>query len=493
MKTSRTIIVVNDLSDWQFDIPDVTVVDARIYLQDDYYGSLKGIRVFNLCRSYQYQSLGYYVSLLAAARGHKPLPSVMTLRDMRNRSSVRLISGELDEIIQKNLSHLTSRKFDLSVYFGRNLAKRYDRVSSKLYQLFETPLLRASFVRHNGRWIVQTIRPIATNDIPESHVDFVIEAAREFFSGRRKSCRQKKSFRYDLAIMVNDYDPTPPSDRRAIRNFVRAAAALDLDTEIIGRDDINRLVEFDALFIRETTNVNHHTYNFARKAEAENLVVIDDPISILRCTNKVYLAEIMKRYRIPAPRTAAVSRSNRKSVMDDFKYPVILKQPDSSFSQGVIKVDAAEEFLRVSEEYFSKSAIILAQEFVPTEYDWRVGILDRQPLFVCKYYMADAHWQIYKQENGRLSSGGWETLPVAEAPPRLIRLALRAANLIGNGFYGVDIKQIGNRFYVIEINDNPSVESGVEDAVLGEELYRRVMQVFLDRIESRKNPRRGRS
>ncbi len=49
------------------------------------------------------------------------------------------------------------------------------------------------------------------------------------------------------------------------------------------------------LFIRETTYVDHHSFRFSRRAEAEGLVVIDDPQSILRCTNKVFLAEAFAR------------------------------------------------------------------------------------------------------------------------------------------------------------------------------------------------------
>jgi glutathione synthase/RimK-type ligase-like ATP-grasp enzyme len=61
-----------------------------------------------------------------------------------------------------------------------------------------------------------------------------------------------------------------------------------MEPELIEKEDYGRLAEFDALFIRETTGVNHHTYRFARRAEAEGLVVVDDPQSILKCTNKVY-------------------------------------------------------------------------------------------------------------------------------------------------------------------------------------------------------------
>lgn len=46
-------------------------------------------------------------------------------------------------------------------------------------------------------------------------------------------------------------------------------------------------------------------------------------------------------------------------------------------------------------EMVKVSDLIIAQEFLPTSYDWRVGVLNNEVLFVCKYYMAKDHWQIY--------------------------------------------------------------------------------------------------
>ena len=70
--------------------------------------------------------------------------------------------------------------------------------------------------------------------------------------------------------------------------------------------------------------------------------------------------------------------------------------------------------------------------------------------------------------------------------PRCVReTALRAANLIGDGLYGVDIKQRGNKAYVIEINDNPNIDLGIEDHVMGELIYERVMLEFLRRLQQR--------
>jgi len=104
--------------------------------------------------------------------------------------------------------------------------------------------------------------------------------------------------------------------------------------------------------------------------------------------------------------------------------------------------------------------------------------------------MVERHWQIYQRsDTGRVSSGRWDTMPVDDVPAEVTDIALRAANAIGNGLYGVDVKQTGKRCYVIEVNDNPSLDGGVEDAVLGDQLYDRIMAVFLARVEARKRGR----
>jgi glutathione synthase/RimK-type ligase-like ATP-grasp enzyme len=69
-------------------------------------------------------------------------------------------------------------------------------------------------------------------------------------------------------------------------------------------------------------------------------------------------------------------------------------------------------------------------------------------------------------------------------------MAVRAANLIGDGLYGVDLKQIGRRVCVIEVNDNPTIESGEEDVVVGDELYRRLMRLFVERLDTKREEAR---
>ncbi len=477
------IIVVNNTKEWSFDIPGVEVVSARAYLTEPQYGELRNVKVFNLCRSYRYQSVGYYVTLLASARGHKPLPSISTIQDMKSHTMVRFLSDELEELMQESLAQVRRHEFTLSVYFGHNINPDYDRLSLHLFNVFQAPLLRARFIK-NGKWELRSIRPIPLGEIPNEHRNFLVDVALKHFAGRGVSVRKKATMKYDLAILVNPEEELPPSDEKAIKRFVKAAESMSMETELIGRDDFGRLAEFDALFIRETTSVNHYTYRFARRAALEGLVVIDDPESIVKCCNKVYLAELMDRYEVAVPKTLLIHRDNMDSIREELGFPCVLKKPDSSFSKGVVKVNDEKELNIHLENFLEDSELVIAQEFLPTDFDWRIGVIDKQPLYACKYFMVQNHWQIYKNEaSGQYDCGNFETVPIEIAPRDVVRTALKAANSIGDGLYGVDLKKSGKKCYVMEVNDNPSIEAGIEDSMLRDELYRRIMDVFLRRIE----------
>jgi glutathione synthase/RimK-type ligase-like ATP-grasp enzyme len=483
----RPLVVVSRADGWPLHLRGVEMVAAREYLTNPAFHDRRGIKLFNLCSSYRYQSVGYYVSLLATARGHRPVPSVATIQDLKAAEIVRIRSESLEDLIDRSLRPLKSDRFVLSIYFGKNLAARYDRLSAQLFKLFDCPFLRATFYRssRNG-WQLSTITPIAAEEIPKSHREFVVSAATDYFRRSRWRQPKLKETRYDLAILYDENDPEPPSDLHAIKRFMRAAQKLGMGTWLIDKDDYAQIAEYDALFIRETTNVHHHTYRFARRAAAEGMVVVDDPDSILRCTNKVYLAELLRRHGLPTPETRVMHRGNVASVGEELGYPCVLKEPDSAFSVGVKKVTSAEELQKEAERMLSSSELIVAQKFTPTDYDWRVGIFDGEPLWVARYHMATGHWQIAKQgSGGRRRYGKVEALPMEDAPRGVVRTAVKAAALIGRGLYGVDLKLIGRSAYVIEVNDNPTLESGEEDAVLGDKLYERIMQVFIDRLDAR--------
>lgn len=484
----RNLVVIDDFKDWSPEWAGYNVVLAEDYLTRPEF-TAGDYKIVNLCRNDRKLSTGYYISLLAEARGHRAMP---TARTLQNLTSKRIYSDVLDELnttVQKSLARIIQEDFALSVYFGQNLAERHSHLSQQLFTLFPCPLFKVQFCYTDRGWEIQSIKPMGLSQAPQSHLFKVKEAMDAFLSRRWTSGRDRVNTGFDIAILHNPAEKQAPSDRRALNHFIRAGEALGCNVELITRTDYPRLLEFDGLFIRETTAVDNHTYRFATKAQREGMAVIDDPDSIRRCCNKIYLHELLRRNRIPMPRTEMLYAKNAEQVATSLGFPMVIKIPDSAFSLGVFKVDSLGELRQKIAKLFKSSDFLIAQEFLPTDFDWRVGVLNNEPLFVCRYYMSEKHWQIYNHAKSARSKGGAaDTVPIENTPAEVIQTALAATKLIGNGLYGVDLKQRGDDVYVIEVNDNPNIDSGVEDQIGGAEVYQRIMKNLLQRIEKTKQP-----
>ena len=98
--------------------------------------------------------------------------------------------------------------------------------------------------------------------------------------------------------------------------------------------------------------------------------------------------------------------------------------------------------------------------------------------------MSKGHWQIYNHKaQGSEVNGLCETVAIEDVPPAVVKLAIDAASLIGDGLYGVDLKQTNERLVVIEVNDNPNLDAGIEDACIQDRLYDRILEEFIRRLE----------
>jgi glutathione synthase/RimK-type ligase-like ATP-grasp enzyme len=479
------LVVVEKPENWKFNLGDVEVLTPEDYISNEVYQEARNLRVLNLCKSYQYQSEGYYVSLLAEARGHKVLPGVTTIQDLRFPSILRDDSLDFDELIQNTFRAEANDRVEFNIYFGTARSESLNKLALQLFQMVQAPSLRAIFSKKN-KWVLQGIKPISLNEVPDADKPILVMGLEKYLLRKRDFRNDKK--KYDLAILVNPEDPNPPSDDRSLKRFYKAALEAGFNTEFITKNDFDQLIQYDALFIRETTNVNHHTFRFAKKAESLGLAVIDDPESILKCTNKVYLHELLHTNKILTPKSFVITEENCQSLQDKMPFPFILKQPDGAFSKGVFKINNLAEFKNVRESMFEKSDLLIAQEFLPTPFDWRVGIIDGQVIYVCKYFMASKHWQIVNWNANKEASrdGEVESIPVDQAPSGLLKTALKATSLIGKGLYGVDMKEVEGKFYVIEINDNPNIDAGTEDKILKDRLYDIIMEVFLNKIKFEK-------
>lgn len=476
----QTIIVTDDPPGWEFLTPLANVVHATEYLSSESFNQSQPLRVINLCQSYEHQTIGYYVSLLAHARDHKAIPSVHSIQDVLNTSLSKLISQEIDEEIEHSLHDIKMDEFIFSLYFGQNMAKCHAIMAKKLHGLFPLPMIRFTLEKKK-QWRIKKLQPLSLADVPAHHVAFMKEAAEAYLSKKRFHQWRKKQRFHDLAILTDPGELNAPSNKKALEFFVQSGEEMGLNVDFIERNDNKSLAEYDALFIRATTSVNHYTYRMARRAAQENLVVIDDPQSIVKCSNKVYLAELMRTHQIPTPQTLFLSKYD--NAIPDIEFPCILKKPDSAFSHGVIKIEDCKALQKSLQQFFKTSDLVVVQPFIPTEFDWRIGVLDNKAIFACRYFMAPNHWQIYNWDaQQETREGACETIPIHEVPEAVLKTALKTTRFIGDGLYGVDIKSYGDIHYVIEVNDNPNIDYGIEDKIMGDSLYQQVMTVFLQRI-----------
>ncbi|WP_339857688.1 GNAT family N-acetyltransferase [Thalassospira alkalitolerans] len=480
--TGAPLILVDRLKDLPFQVPGARVMRVRDYLALD--NGVRNRRVINLCHSYEYLSRGYYCSLLAAARSERVIPEADVLLDLNWKRLQKTARAEMSSQIVDALAKPGDHPTKIDVFFGRTTDKRFRDIAQRAFDQFRCPILRLHLNPTDKR-ILREIEAPALNQLGAEDLPAFESAIRAYLRGRVR--KPTGGGNPPSALVAILYDPDavlPPSDSDALALFVQAASDLGAKAELITAKDFHHLSEFDALLIRETTALDHHTYRFAKRARKEGIPVIDDPESILRCTNKVYLAELLRTHRIPAPRSAIFDKRRVGEIGKQFSFPSVIKVPDGCFSRGVRKVKSPEHLAEVASEMFKNSELLVIQEYVETTFDWRIGVLGGEPLFASRYFMAPGHWQIVKHEDDGKSyeEGGFETVAVEDAPADIVSTALAAARLMGDGLYGVDMKETPRGPMVIEVNDNPNIDGGVEDVVLGMDLYRRIIAHLLAKI-----------
>lgn len=478
----RPLIVVDQMQDWDPYAEGAPVVSAAKYLAGKV-ATAPVNRVINLCGDGTYQSEGYYVSLLAEARGKRVLPSVKTL--------LELSEGPIPEQVRAAKVGGTSDEVPDSAtfFFGRSCLPSLSLLAAATFHRFPSPILHVEIGRDAGGLIARSVRLGRLDDLDDAAQSHFGDAL-DHFNRRIWRSAMRKTARYDLAILVDPDEKLPPSNRSAIKKFESVAKTVGFDAEVITLDESPRLLEFDALLIRTTTAINHETYRMARRAAREGMAVIDDPDSILRCCNKVFLHDLLQANRVDIPPSRLIMRGGEvsyESIADDLGLPLVLKVPDGSFSRGVFKVEDVATFRSRCSELLAESAVIIAQKYLPTSFDWRIGVLEGRPLYACKYFMAKNHWQIinHAPKKGFGRTGDVDCLPLGQVPSRVLRAASKAARLIGNGLYGVDVKEVDGQPLVIEVNDNPTIDAGIEDAMLGEELYRQILSHLAATLQER--------
>jgi len=492
---TRVALITESPSLWPYQLPNVTAITPEEYLSHDGWHRIETLRVINLCADYRDQSLGYYTSLLAAARSHRITPDVIAINDITSSVTRRRLSERYATLLQSTFASVEADEFAFPIIFEHAIDPKHHALAKLMARSLGLPLLNIRLRKvvqkqNEVSWQIKSIKPLSLREAMTKYRDLMDLSVASFFSKRRFQNIKLPSYRYDLAILVDPSEVNPPSCPQALQLIQSAAERRGFYVERITAKDRRRLPEFDALFIRATTAVNHATYRISREAITEGLIVIDDPWSILRCANKIFLYERLTRARVRQPRAwLFYANSDWRARYPELPFPIVIKRPEGCFSTGVFRAESAEELDARLAELFEDMDVVIGQEFLPSTFDWRIGILNHEPLFACKYYMATGHWQVYNWsstdpgEDGFHQAGDSECVALHDVPEAVIQTAKRAASCIGNGLYGVDLKESGGKVYVIEVNDNPNIDAGIEDVIEGATLYDRLAEDFARRIE----------
>jgi glutathione synthase/RimK-type ligase-like ATP-grasp enzyme len=526
------------------DPPVVAAVAAHPHIIADRYllgdgDSLdEGRLVVNLCRSFQYLAKGYYVSLVAEARRQRVLPSLGMIEEISNPFSylralqeagvrtiefkvlhgrravpkVIVVGGREGEPLREGGRgtrsealvgrpdarglhfEATDRGYvDVTSVLGRTVDERFRRQCAAIFKVYAFPLLRVRMYESEDGWRVGQIYPATVHQLRAEEAELLAERLESGVFPEPPPPVPATGKPHRIAVLWDPDDPTAPSDPDTLDKLAKIAARRGVLVERIRRGDLGRLAEYDALFIRTVTAIDHYSFGFAQTASSLGIPVIDDPASILKCSNKIFLYELFRKHDLPMPRTAVLSPRRLVEDAAPLGYPVILKVPDGTFSKAVKMARDQAELETLAKEMFKRSPLLIAQQFTPTPFDWRIGLLDGEILWVARYHMAKDHWQIARHTEGGTRFGRVEAVPPEEAPAAVLEVAKAGAALIGSGLYGVDVKETADGPVLIEINDNPNLEESLEDAVSKDRPYEAILDYFLRAIEegSRQASRNG--
>ena len=367
----KTLIVV-DSEDLSLGEHFPGVISFETYLREYPKQNEPKTRIINLCDTATYLSKGYYCSLLAEARNHTVLPSVKTI------NALRTLVGEDLLPFKSSLKGVNQDEWprQFMMYFGKVEDESIQNLSARIFSQFPAPILELSFDRDEAG-IKLSIQRRSFSTLGKHQQEVFIAHLTHFTNTVWKMGGKKKRQRWDMAILIDPEEKVPPSNKEAIAKFIKAAGKYGINAQAVSKDELDNLAFYDALFIRETTAIDHHTYRLATKAENIGLVVMDDAASILRCCNKVFLHDAFSYQKVPSLKTEVINDAGEDTLVmleHKFAYPLILKMPEGSFSKGVYKVSNREELKTKLDELFEVSALVLAQEYMFTDFDWRVGL-----------------------------------------------------------------------------------------------------------------------
>jgi len=262
-------------------------------------------KLINLSRSYNYQSKGYYASLLAEARGHRVIPTVETMLELREHKLYEYALPDLEEALSSAAiaRGRASIRHSICCSASAHAGPPVEAFGRLLFDWYRCPALEVT-ISAGKRWKIDRLRARPLAKLGPEEVAFFRTALHQHSQARLAQSASPHDRQIFVAVLYDPQEELPPSSVATLQYFQRFAERHSVEIELITKPpNWRNWPNSTACSSGRRLPIDNYTYRFARRALQEGMPVIDDPVSMIRCTNKVYLHELMERRGVPIPPT----------------------------------------------------------------------------------------------------------------------------------------------------------------------------------------------
>ena len=237
---------------------------------------------------------------------------------------------------------------------------------------------------------------------------------------------------------------------------------------------------------------NTHSRNLLHNLQKHNFFCINTLESMEICENKFLTTQALESAGLPVPKTAlAPSVDSLENAVKNVggQFPVVIKLLSGTQGIGVSVVDSMSSLKSVYQTFkkLSTKSEILIQEKIDADHDLRIQVLIKKfnparPDLQNAQIIGVMRRNVIKGDfRTNYSLGG--TVEKADVTPEIEKIAIKAAEIVGCNWCGVDIiidKKTGKP-YILEVNSSPGTAGMI--SVAGDKIINKI----IDYISSKKN------
>jgi hypothetical protein len=131
----------------------------------------------------------------------------------------------------------TATAFELDICFGQCAAKELQELARQLFDAFRSPLLRVEF-RLQGKWRIATLKALHLHSLSPDQEEMFLGALSSYLSRRWRQPRARNNYRYDLAMLHNPKEAMPPSNPKALQQFIKTGRECGVNVELIEKEGL---------------------------------------------------------------------------------------------------------------------------------------------------------------------------------------------------------------------------------------------------------------